>query len=54
MYQLQSTGAGVLATTGAVVAHGWVAGWTLFVAGLACLSIARVARLRAATHSDDD
>ncbi len=46
MYQLNSTATGVLATTGAAFAHTWVAGWTLFVAGLAALSIARVAGMR--------
>ncbi|MCR2827238.1 hypothetical protein [Microbacterium sp. zg.Y909] len=46
MYQLNSSAAGVLATTGAAVAHTWVAGWTLFVAGLATLSIGRVLRMR--------
>ena len=51
MYQLNSTATGVLATTGAALAHTWVAGWTLFVAGLAALSIARVARMRRREHA---
>ncbi|MCR2812017.1 hypothetical protein NQ166_06785 [Microbacterium sp. zg.Y1090] len=46
MYQLNSTASGVLATTGAALAHTWVAGWTLFVAGLAALSVGRVVRMR--------
>ena len=46
MYQLQTTSLGALATTGAVLAQSWVAAWTLFVAGLAFLTIARVVRTR--------
>ncbi|MCK6067798.1 MULTISPECIES: hypothetical protein [Microbacterium] len=46
MYQLNATSLGVLATTGATVAQGWVSAWTLVVAGLALLSISRVVRVR--------
>lgn len=47
MYQLNANAAaGALASTGAALAHVWVGGWTLFVAGLATLSIARVLRMR--------
>ena len=46
MYQLQTASLGALATTGAVLAQSWVAAWTLFVAGLAMLTIARVLRKR--------
>lgn len=51
MYQLNSTASGALALTGAAVAQTWVAGWTLFAAGLATLSIARVLRMRHREHT---
>lgn len=54
MYQITGQGAGVLATTGLALATGWVAAWTLAVAGVAVWSVARVLRrrvaARAATH----
>ncbi|QEV99685.1 hypothetical protein F6J84_05945 [Microbacterium caowuchunii] len=60
MYQLPATSTGVLATTGvALAAQNWVAAWTLFVAGLAALSISRIVGTRkadrvAARVNDDD
>jgi len=44
MYQAAGQGAGVLATTGLAIASGWIAAWTLVVAGLAVVTIARVLR----------
>lgn len=49
MYELDATSMGALALTGASAAQGWVAGWTLFMAGLAALAVARVARRRLAS-----
>ena len=54
MYELNGTGVGALAATGATFAQSWVAGWTLFVAGLAVVSIARVARMRATRTATAD
>ena len=52
MYQLNTATAGTLAATGvAAAAYGWIAGWTLFVAGLALVSIARVTRMRRAERT---
>ena len=46
MYELNATSTGALAATGAGILQGWVAVWTLLVAGLALLTVTRVARLR--------
>ncbi|MBO9556886.1 hypothetical protein [Cellulomonas sp.] len=46
MYELNATSTGALAATGAGILQGWVAAWTLLVAGLALLTVTRVARLR--------
>jgi hypothetical protein len=51
VYQITGQGAGVLATTGLAVATGWVAAWTLVVAGAAVWSVARVLRRRAAARA---
>jgi hypothetical protein len=53
MYQLPTTSGGVLAMTGAAAtaAYGWIAGWTLLVAGLAAVTIARVLRTRTRAES---
>lgn len=53
MYQLPTASGGVLAMTGAAAtaAYGWIAGWTLLVAGLAAVTIARVLRMRARAAS---
>ncbi|WP_158375864.1 thaumatin family protein [Cellulosimicrobium cellulans] len=47
MYQITGQGAGVLATTGLALASGWVAAWTLVVAGVAAWSVVRVLRRKA-------
>jgi len=47
VYQITGQGAGVLATTGLALASGWVAAWTLVVAGMAAWSVARVLRRKA-------
>lgn len=44
MYELNTASMGALAVTGASVAQAWVSTWTLFVAGLAALAVARVMR----------
>lgn len=56
MYQLPVTSGGALAVTGAAAAAtcGWIAAWTLLAAGLAAYSIARVLRMRAASHETTD
>lgn len=56
MYQIPATSGGLLAFTGATAAaaYGWIAGWTLVVAGLALYSIARVLRMRAASRATID
>jgi len=47
MYELNTTTAGTtLALTGAGIAQGWIAAWTLFVAGLALLTIGRITKRR--------
>lgn len=46
MYEMSGAGSGLLATTGVAMATGWIAAWTLLVAGAAVLSIARVLRHR--------
>lgn len=51
MYQMAGQSAGALATTGIAVATGWVAAWTLVVAGLAVLTLARVGRCALARRS---
>ncbi|GIG39456.1 hypothetical protein [Cellulomonas phragmiteti] len=47
MYQMTGTGTGALAATGAALAFGWIATWTLLAAGLALVSVARVLSSRA-------
>lgn len=44
MYELNTAPLGALAVTGASAAQMWVSAWTLFVAGLAALAVARVMR----------
>lgn len=44
MYQLNTAPLGTLALTGASAAQLWVSAWTLLVAGLAALAVARVLR----------
>lgn len=46
MYQLNTAPLGTLALTGASAAQLWVSAWTLLVAGLAALAVARVLRNR--------
>jgi len=48
MYELNTAQLGTLAATGASVAQAWVGAWTLFVAGLAAVAVARVAVRRRA------
>lgn len=44
MYELNTAPLGTLALTGASAGQAWVSSWTLFVAGLAALAVARVMR----------